>query len=51
MDKRDETAADSDRSAMITQMIVDTSRFRRAGAAEGGAADARLPRNAATIFF
>ena len=34
---------------VVTQMIVDTSRFRRAGSAEEGAADARLPRNATTF--
>jgi len=51
MDKWDKTAANTDRPARITQVIVDAFRFRRAGAAEGGAADARLPHNAATFFF
>ena len=51
MDKWDETAANTDRPARITRLIVDTFRFRRAGSAEGGAADARLPRDATTIFF
>ena len=49
MDKWDETIAKP--PGKDKPIDVDNSRFRRAGSAEGGAADARLPRDAATFLF